>query len=523
MRGEGERGRERERERERERMSVILETSLGDLVVDLFVEEAPKACTNFLKLCKMKYYNNCLFHTVEKDFIAQTGDPTNTGKGGESIWGLLYGQQARFFEAEIHPSLSHTKPGLLSTANTLGKDKNTSSFFLTLGYDLQRLDKKHTIFGQVVEGMGVLLQINETFCDDEGKPFRVIRVRHTAVLDDPFPDPAGMEAPDASPEPLRLPDGRLDDEEPLDADQGLDEEAREERKREEEARARTDVLVMVGDLGSEKEAPPENVLFICKLNPVTEEEDLEIIFSQFGKVVGCEIIRDHVTGDSLCFGFVEFADKASCEKAYLKMDAVVVDDRRIRVDFSQSTSRNTKAGPKGKGKYGHLMGRGQGRDEQPPQQQRRLEARREAPRAGRQYDMVFDEPRAGSKRPRREDEPVRKERRRNDRRDGRGDGRDYRKDDRRDDRRDKDRHKDPRRDDRRDDHRRDDNRRDDRRRDDRRRDDHRRDDHRRDDRRSDRRDDRRDERRDDRRDRDRHSSGRDSRREEGRSEERRRA
>lgn len=291
-----------------------------------------------------------------------------------------------------------------------------AKFFLTLGYDLQRLDKKHTIFGEVVEGLDVLLQVNEAFCDDEGHPFRVIRIRHTPVLDDPFPNPAGMQAPDASPEPIRLADGRLDDEEPLDADEGLDEEAREERRREEEARARTDVLVMVGDLGSEKEAPPENVLFVCKLNPATEEEDLEIIFSQFGKVVGCEIIRDRVTNDSLGFGFIEFGDKAACEKAYLKMDAVVIDDRRIHVDFSQSTSRNTKAGAKGR--YGNLVQKGgRGQEPEPP---RRIEARRAPARRGQGYDMVFEEGDAvGSKRSRHGDERPRKDARRDDREDPR--------------------------------------------------------------------------------------------------------
>ena len=70
-------------------MSVLIETSVGDIVVDLFVEESPLACLNFIKLCKIKYYNGCLFHTVEKDFIVQTGDPQNTGRGGESIWGFV--------------------------------------------------------------------------------------------------------------------------------------------------------------------------------------------------------------------------------------------------------------------------------------------------------------------------------------------------------------------------------------------------------------------------------------------------
>lgn len=68
-------------------MSVLIETSYGDIVVDLFFEECPTACTNFLKLCKIKYYHSCLFHTIHRDFLCMCGDPENTGKGGNSIWG----------------------------------------------------------------------------------------------------------------------------------------------------------------------------------------------------------------------------------------------------------------------------------------------------------------------------------------------------------------------------------------------------------------------------------------------------
>ena len=74
-------------------MSVLLETSLGDLVIDLYVSDCPRAAQNFLKLCKLKYYNNCLFYDVQKDYIVQTGDPTNTGSGGTSAWGLVSGKQ----------------------------------------------------------------------------------------------------------------------------------------------------------------------------------------------------------------------------------------------------------------------------------------------------------------------------------------------------------------------------------------------------------------------------------------------
>ncbi len=68
-------------------MAVLLETTYGDIVIDLHVNECPVATKNFLKLCKIKYYNNCLFHNIQKDYVVQTGDPTNTGKGGESIYG----------------------------------------------------------------------------------------------------------------------------------------------------------------------------------------------------------------------------------------------------------------------------------------------------------------------------------------------------------------------------------------------------------------------------------------------------
>lgn len=67
-------------------MAVLVNTSVGDMVIDLFTDLCPLTTKNFLKLCKIKYYNNSLFHSVQKDFIAQTGDPTGTGSGGDSIY-----------------------------------------------------------------------------------------------------------------------------------------------------------------------------------------------------------------------------------------------------------------------------------------------------------------------------------------------------------------------------------------------------------------------------------------------------
>lgn len=66
---------------------VLLKTSVGDIDIELWSKEAPKACRNFVQLCMEGYYNGVIFHRIIKDFIAQTGDPTGTGEGGESIYG----------------------------------------------------------------------------------------------------------------------------------------------------------------------------------------------------------------------------------------------------------------------------------------------------------------------------------------------------------------------------------------------------------------------------------------------------
>ena len=118
-----------------------------------------------------------------------------------------------------------------------------------------------------------------------------------------------------------------------------DADAVEKSRREREARAQALTLEMVGDLPFAEVKPPENVLFVCKLNPVTTDEDLELIFSRFGKILSCEVIRDKRTGDSLQYAFIEYEDQSSCEQAYFKMQGVLIDDHRIHVDFSQSVSK----------------------------------------------------------------------------------------------------------------------------------------------------------------------------------------
>ena len=145
-----------------------------------------------------------------------------------------------------------------------------SQFLITLGDDLDHLDGKAAIFGKVVEGFDALEKINEAFIDEKGRPLKDIRIRHTIVLDDPYDDPPGLEVPSESPVPSKaqLATVRIADDEELDQD--IDEETLDKLRREREARAQALTLEMVGDLPFAEVKPPENVLFVCKLNPVTQ-------------------------------------------------------------------------------------------------------------------------------------------------------------------------------------------------------------------------------------------------------------
>uniref|UniRef100_A0A3B3ZDH0 Peptidyl-prolyl cis-trans isomerase n=1 Tax=Periophthalmus magnuspinnatus TaxID=409849 RepID=A0A3B3ZDH0_9GOBI len=371
-------------------MAVLLETTLGDIVIDLFTEERPKACLNFLKLCKIKYYNYCLIHNVQRDFIVQTGDPTGTGRGGASVYSTLYGDQACFFDAEKTPRIKHKKKGTVSMVNN-GSGQHGSQFLITSGENLDYLDGVHTVFGEVTEGLDVLAKINETFVDKDFVPFQDIRINHTVILDDPFDDPAGLPVPDRSPEPTKeqLDSGRIGADEVIDEEDGKAVEELEERLKEKEAKTQAILLEMVGDLPDADIKPPENVLFVCKLNPVTTDEDLEIIFSRFGTIKSCEIIRDFKTGDSLCYAFIEFERQEDCEKAYFKMDNVLIDDRRIHVDFSQSVA---KIQWKGKGgKYTKDDFKAYEKD----LENRSKLALKNQPRHDSKYDLLLDEDEAG--------------------------------------------------------------------------------------------------------------------------------
>jgi cyclophilin family peptidyl-prolyl cis-trans isomerase len=126
---------------------AIFKTDKGDISVKLFADKTPYTVNNFVFLARQGFYDGTIFHRVIMDFMAQGGDPTGTGMGGPGY---------RFAD-EFHPSLRHDKPGILSMANS-GPNTNGSQFFIT-HVPTPWLDKKHSVFGQVTEGMEVLLSI----------------------------------------------------------------------------------------------------------------------------------------------------------------------------------------------------------------------------------------------------------------------------------------------------------------------------------------------------------------------------
>ena len=150
-----------------------------------------------------------------------------------------------------------------------------------------------------------------------------------------------MKVPERSPSPPKVitDSNHIGAEEDTDDYKGLSEEQIKELVSKREAKANAQILEMIGDIPDADAKPPENVLFVCKLNPVTTDEDLEIIFSRFGPILSCEVIRDQKTGDSLQYAFIEFENEEDCVNAYFKMDNVLIDDRRIHVDFSQSLAK----------------------------------------------------------------------------------------------------------------------------------------------------------------------------------------
>lgn len=178
---------------------VVMNTTLGPIKIKLFPEIAPKTVENFLTHAENGYYDGIIFHRVINNFMIQGGDPTGTGMGGESIFGNT-------FEDEFSMQLFNLR-GALSMANA-GPNTNGSQFFIVQASDAQgtakqmteggwpeeiakayeanggtsHLDQKHTVFGQVIEGMDTVDKIATVKTAAQDKPAEEIKIESIEIL-----------------------------------------------------------------------------------------------------------------------------------------------------------------------------------------------------------------------------------------------------------------------------------------------------------------------------------------------------
>ena len=145
------------------------ETSMGNFTIELFEQQTPNTVDNFVKLAEKKFYDGVIFHRVIDAFMIQGGDPTGTGRGGP-------GYQ---FADEFHPQLKHNSEGILSMANA-GPNTNGSQFFITLG-PTPHLDNRHSVFGEVVDGMDVVKKIGAVPTGRQDRPVNPVTIKTITI------------------------------------------------------------------------------------------------------------------------------------------------------------------------------------------------------------------------------------------------------------------------------------------------------------------------------------------------------
>ena len=179
---------------------ATIKTNHGDIVIQLFPEEAPMTVENFFRLAQKGYYDGVTFHRVISDFMIQGGDPEGTGAGGQSIWG-------HNFEDEFSNELFNLR-GALSMANA-GPNTNGSQFFIVQNKNMPKrfiqqlrdaqypeevvkaykqggtpwLDHRHTVFGHVTEGMDVVDKIAKVAKDGNDKPLEDVVITTVEIAD----------------------------------------------------------------------------------------------------------------------------------------------------------------------------------------------------------------------------------------------------------------------------------------------------------------------------------------------------
>lgn len=152
--------------------TAVFKTNMGTFEAELYPDKAPKAVENFTGLAEKGYYKGVIFHRVIPGFMIQGGDPTGTGRGGQSIWG-------RPFEDEVNTGLVFDSPGILAMANA-GPNTNGSQFFITVA-PTPWLNSHHTIFGKIISGMDVVNAISKADRNAQDRPNKDIVIEDITI------------------------------------------------------------------------------------------------------------------------------------------------------------------------------------------------------------------------------------------------------------------------------------------------------------------------------------------------------
>jgi peptidyl-prolyl cis-trans isomerase A (cyclophilin A) len=153
---------------------ALFDTTEGKFKIKLFADKAPKTVENFVSLAEgaktgKRFYDGLIFHRVIPNFMIQGGCPQGTGTGGPGYK----------FADEFHPSLRHSKKGILSMANS-GPNTNGSQFFITVA-ETSWLDNKHTVFGEVVEGYDVVEKISKVPKNAGDRPSKDVKINSVTI------------------------------------------------------------------------------------------------------------------------------------------------------------------------------------------------------------------------------------------------------------------------------------------------------------------------------------------------------
>jgi len=151
---------------------AVFNTNMGKFEAELYPDKAPKAVENFTGLAEKNYYKGVIFHRVIPGFMIQGGDPTGSGRGGQSIWG-------KSFEDEVNTGLVFDSPGVLAMANA-GPNTNGSQFFITVA-PTPWLNGHHTIFGKIISGMDVVNSISTVQRNAQDKPLKDVVIQDIKI------------------------------------------------------------------------------------------------------------------------------------------------------------------------------------------------------------------------------------------------------------------------------------------------------------------------------------------------------